>query len=155
MDELAERLERERGAGRSALEPPDFPGARPSGYDARPMPKKVSKPTTITAAGTPPKRIDEYVGRVNTGDRALSIAHMRSPAGWSEPGQRPEFSEYTVVLKGTLRVTHEQGSLDIREGEAVITEAGEWVQYSSPDPGGAEYIAVCLPAFSPETVHRS
>jgi mannose-6-phosphate isomerase-like protein (cupin superfamily) len=118
------------------------------------MPKLIAAPTRITAAGTPPKLIDEYVGRVNSGAAALSIAHMRSPAGWSEPGQRPEFDEYTLVLRGTLRVAHEQGKLDVQAGQAVITRRGEWVQYSSPDEGGAEYVAICLPAFSPDTVHR-
>jgi mannose-6-phosphate isomerase-like protein (cupin superfamily) len=118
------------------------------------MPKLISAPTRITAAGTPPKLIDEYVGRVNSGDAALSVAHMRSPAGWSEPGQRPQFDEYTLVLRGTLRVTHDQGKLDVRAGQAVIAHKGEWVQYSSPEEGGAEYVAICLPAFSPDTVHR-
>jgi mannose-6-phosphate isomerase-like protein (cupin superfamily) len=118
------------------------------------MPKLISAPTRITAAGTPPKLIDEYVGRVNSGDPALSIAHMRSPAGWSEPGQRPQFDEYTLVLRGTLRVTHEHGKLDVRAGQAVIAHEGEWIQYSSPEEGGAEYVAICLPAFSPDTVHR-
>jgi mannose-6-phosphate isomerase-like protein (cupin superfamily) len=118
------------------------------------MPTHISGPKRIPAAGSAPKLIDEYVGRLNTGDRELSIAHMRSPSGWSEPGQRPEFDEFTVVLKGTLRVTHSEGALDVRAGEAVIAHRNEWVQYSTPVPEGAEYIAVCLPAFSPETVHR-
>jgi hypothetical protein len=118
------------------------------------MPQHIEEPTRITAAGTPPKLIDEFVGRVNTKDGAVSIAQMRSPEGWSEPGQRPEFDEYTVVLKGMLRVAHEGGALEIRAGEGVITRAGEWVQYSTPAAGGAEYLAVCLPAFSPATVHR-
>jgi mannose-6-phosphate isomerase-like protein (cupin superfamily) len=117
-------------------------------------PRLIEKPTRVTAAGEPPKLIDEYVGRVNSGDERLSIAHMRSPEGWREPGQRPEFDEYTVVLRGLLRVKHEQGSLDVRAGQAVVTRAGEWVQYSTPEAGGAEYVAVCLPAFSPGTVHR-
>jgi len=108
----------------------------------------------ITAAGNKPKIIEEFIGRVNTGESRLSIAHMRSPGGWVEPGQTPEFDEFTVVLKGALRVTHKAGVLDVKAAQAVITHAGEWVQYSSPDPEGAEYMAVCLPAFSPQTVHR-
>ena len=116
------------------------------------MPRHIDKPTRITAAGNKPKLIDEYVGRVNSGTAALSIAHMRSPAGWSEPKQTPEFAEYTVVLSGALRVEHAGGAFDVRAGQAVIAEPGEWVRYSTPD--GAEYIAVCLPAFSPDTVHR-
>ena len=118
------------------------------------MPVHLPSPTRIVAAGTPSKAIDEYVGRVNSGTAAVSVAHMRSPSGWVEPGQRPAFDEYTVVLGGMLRVTHEGGTIDVRAGEAVIARRGEWVQYSSPGPEGAEYIAVCLPAFSPETVHR-
>jgi mannose-6-phosphate isomerase-like protein (cupin superfamily) len=118
------------------------------------MPRKIDAPTRIEAAGNKPKLIDEYVGRVNSGDGALSVAHMRSPGGWVEPGQRPEFDEYTVVLKGILRVEHEGGSLEIRAGQAVIAKAGEWVRYSTPEADGAEYVAVCLPAFSPGTVHR-
>jgi mannose-6-phosphate isomerase-like protein (cupin superfamily) len=118
------------------------------------MPRLIEAPTVIPAAGNKPKVIREFVGRANTQTTALSIAHMQSPAGWTEPGQRPEFDEYTVVLKGTLRVDFEGGSLRVAAGQAVIAEAGEWVRYSSPDPEGAEYLAVCLPAFSPETVHR-
>lgn len=118
------------------------------------MPTLIEKPTRITAAGNKPKRIDEFVGRVNSRTDAVSIAHMRSPSGWVEPGQTPEFDEYTYVLKGLLRVAHKGGSLDVRAGQAVITRNGEWVQYSTPLPDGAEYIAVCLPAFSPDTVHR-
>ena len=118
------------------------------------MPVHLPSSTRIVAAGSPPKAIDEYVGRVNSGTAAVSVAHMRSPSGWVEPGQRPAFDEYTVVLGGMLRVTHEGGTIDVRAGEAVIARRGEWVQYSSPGPEGAEYIAVCLPAFSPETVHR-
>jgi ethanolamine utilization protein EutQ (cupin superfamily) len=106
----------------------------------------------VEAAGTPPKVIDEFIGRVNTGTAALSIARMHSPAGWSEPGQTPEFDEFTLVLGGALRVAHRDGVLDVRAGEAVVAPAGEWVQYSTPE--GAEYVAVCLPAFSPDTVHR-
>jgi mannose-6-phosphate isomerase-like protein (cupin superfamily) len=118
------------------------------------MPELIPSPTRITAAGNKPKHIDEYVGRVNSTTDAVSIAHMRSPAGWVEPGQRPEFDEYTMVLRGALRVRHEAGELEVRAGQAVITRRGEWVQYSSPDAEGAEYVAVCLPAFSPATVHR-
>jgi len=116
------------------------------------MPRLIEKPTRIQAAGTKPKLIDEYFGRVNSATAAVSIAHMRSPAGWQEPGQTPEFDEYTVVLSGTLRVRSRAGDLDVRAGQAVIAAKGEWIQYSTPE--GAEYIAVCLPAFSPETVHR-
>ncbi len=118
------------------------------------MPQWIEKPTTITAAGNKPKRIDEYIGRVNTRTEPVSLAHMRSPSGWIEPGQTPEFDEYTVVLKGMLRVTHRGGAIDVQAGQAVIARRGEWVQYSTPGPEGAEYIAVCLPAFSMETVHR-
>jgi ethanolamine utilization protein EutQ (cupin superfamily) len=116
------------------------------------MPTLISQPTRIQAAGTKPKLIDEYIGRVNSKTTGLSVAHMRSPEGWSEPGQTPEFDEYTVVLKGMLRVAHKGGHLDVRAGQAVIAHRGEWVQYSTPE--GAEYIAICLPAFSPKTVHR-
>jgi ethanolamine utilization protein EutQ len=116
------------------------------------MPTLIDKPTRIEAKGTKPKTIAEYVGRVNSKTAAVSVAHMRSPAGWSEPGQTPEFDEYALVLKGALRVTHETGRLDVREGQAVIAHRGEWIQYSTPE--GAEYVSVCLPAFSPETVHR-
>lgn len=118
------------------------------------MPTLIPKPTRVAAAGTKPKLIDEYIGRVNTRTEAVSIAHMRSPAGWTEPGQTPEFDEFTVVLKGVVRVTHRDGVLDVAAGQAVIAHRGEWVQYSTPGPEGAEYIAVCLPAFSPDTVHR-
>lgn len=118
------------------------------------MPHHIAKPTRVEAAGVPPKTIEEFIGRVNSGTTAVSIAHMRSPEGWSEPAQTPEFDEYTLVLHGMLRVTHKQGAMNVREGEAVIAHRGEWVQYSSPEPGGAEYIAVCIPAFSPKTVHR-
>ncbi len=118
------------------------------------MPKHIIKPTRITAAGNKPKLIDEFIGMVNSGEKRLSIAHMRSPGGWVEPGQTPEFDEFTVVIKGLLRVTHKDGALDVNAGEAVVTHASEWVQYSTPGPDGAEYIAVCLPAFSPKTVHR-
>jgi len=116
------------------------------------MPTLIEKPTRIEAAGTKPKTIEEFVGRVNSKTSALSVAHMRSPAGWLEPGQTPEFDEYTLVLKGVLRVTHKNGTLDVGAGQAVVTHRGEWVQYSTPE--GADYISVCLPAFSPDTVHR-
>jgi mannose-6-phosphate isomerase-like protein (cupin superfamily) len=118
------------------------------------MPTKINGPSIIEAAGTKPKRIEEYIGQVNSSTNALSVARMISPAGWQEPGQRPAFDEYTVVLNGRLRVESEDGTIDIRAGEAVITYADQWVRYSTPEPEGAEYIAVCLPAFSPETVHR-
>lgn len=112
----------------------------------------IDGPTIVQAAGTRPKRIEEYVGRANTGEERLSVARMRSPAGWEEPGQRPEFDEFTVVLAGMLRVETPEGVLDVRAGQAVHAPAGEWVRYATPE--GAEYVAVCLPAFSPETVHR-
>ena len=118
------------------------------------MTKKIESPTVVPAEGTEPKIIEEYVGRVNTGDAAVSIARMRSPQGWEEPAQTPEFDEYTLVLDGMLLVEHEGGRVEVRAGEAVHTRAGERVRYSTPDPGGAEYVAVCLPAFSPDTVHR-
>jgi mannose-6-phosphate isomerase-like protein (cupin superfamily) len=118
------------------------------------MPTLIEKASRITAAGNKPKLIDEIVGRVNSKTDAVSIAHMRSPSGWVEPGQTPEFDEYTYVLKGSLHVAHKKGSLDVKAGQAVITRKGEWAQYSTPHPDGAEYIAVCLPAFSPDTVRR-
>ena len=118
------------------------------------MPTLISGPKVIEAAGNKPKLIREYVGRVNSATEATSIAHMQSPGGWIEPGQAPEFDEYTVVLKGMLRVTHRGGVIDVRAGQAVIAHRGEWVKYSTPEPEGAEYVAVCLPAFSPATVHR-
>lgn len=118
------------------------------------MPTLIQAPTRIQSAGNKPKIIQEFVGRVNSKTRALSVAQMKSPSGWVEPGQRPEFDEYTIVLKGTLRVEHEGDAIDVGAGQAVIARAGEWVRYSTPGPEGAEYIAVCLPAFSPETVHR-
>lgn len=118
------------------------------------MPTLVAKPTRITAAGNKPKEIREYVGRVNTKTAGVSVAHMTSPAGWVEPGQRPEFEEYTLVLRGMLRVEHEAGTIEVRAGQAVITHPGEWVRYSTPEPEGADYVAVCLPAFAPDTVHR-
>lgn len=116
------------------------------------MPMHIRTATRVHAAGNKPKIIEEFIGRINTGTEVVSIARMRSPLGWVEPGQTPEFDEYTLVLSGTLRVAHRFGVLDVHAGEAVIAHAGEWVQYSTPD--GAEYIAVCLPAFSPDTVRR-
>jgi ethanolamine utilization protein EutQ len=118
------------------------------------MPTLVAQPTRIRAAGTKPKLIDEFIGRVNTNTSGVSVAHMRSPQGWEEPGQTPEFDEFTLVLKGMLRVKHKDGEMDVPAGQAVIAHRGEWIQYSTPADGGAEYIAVCLPAFAMETVHR-
>ena len=118
------------------------------------MPTLIAQPTRIEAAGNKPKLIDEYIGRVNSKTSSTSVAHMRSPGGWVEPGQKPEFEEFTIVLKGMLRVEHKGGALDVRAGQAVIAHAGEWVRYSTPEETGAEYIAVCLPAFSMDTVHR-
>lgn len=118
------------------------------------MPQLIAAPTRVSAAGNLPKLIDEYVGQVNTNTPSVSVAHMRSPEGWQEPGQRPEFDEYTIVLKGMVHVECECGVMDIRAGQALWTKAGEWVRYSTPEPDGAEYIAVCLPAFSPDGVHR-
>jgi quercetin dioxygenase-like cupin family protein len=118
------------------------------------MPKFIEKPTVVAAAGTKPKQIQEFVGRVNSGHDGVSVARMVSPEGWLEPGQRPEFEEITLVLRGLLRVDHEGGTLDVRAGQAIVTLPGEWVRYSTPEAGGAEYVAVCLPAFSPSTVHR-
>jgi ethanolamine utilization protein EutQ len=118
------------------------------------VPTLISAPTRVEAAGNKPKLIDEYVGQVNSGTSAASVAHMRSPGGWQEPGQTPEFEEFTIVLRGMLRVEHGGGFLDVRAGQAVITHSGEWVRYSTPESDGAEYIAVCLPAFSVDTVHR-
>jgi len=118
------------------------------------MPTLISQPTRITAAGNKPKLIDEYIGRVNSKTSAASVAHMHSPQGWEEPGQSPEFDEFTIVLKGTLRVEHQTGAMEVNAGQAVIAHRGDWIKYSTPQDGGAEYIAVCLPAFSMETVHR-
>jgi mannose-6-phosphate isomerase-like protein (cupin superfamily) len=118
------------------------------------VPERITSPALVPADGTLPKTIEEYVGRASTGDHALSIARMRSPQGWAEPAQTPAFDEYTLVLTGLLVVEHEGGRLEIRAGQAVHTRAGERVRYSSPEQGGAEYVAVCLPAFSPETAHR-
>ena len=116
------------------------------------MPRLIDRPAVIESAGTKPKRIEEFAGRVNSGHSALSVARMRSPAGWEEPGQTPDFEEITVVLAGMLRVEHRGGTLDVHAGQAVVTSPGEWIRYSTPE--GAEYVAVCLPAFSPDTVHR-
>ena len=118
------------------------------------MPTLISKPTRIQAAGNKPKLIDEYFGRVNSRHDHVSIAHMRSPSGWVEPGQTPEFEEFTIVIQGMVRVNFKEGSMDVHAGQAVVASKGEWVQYSTPGPEGAEYFAVCLPAFSMETVHR-
>jgi mannose-6-phosphate isomerase-like protein (cupin superfamily) len=118
------------------------------------MPQLIPAPSIVEAVGTRPKRIEEYAGRVRTGHDNVSVARMVSPGGWEEPGQRPEFEEITVVLRGTLRVEHEGGTLEVAAGQAVIAHAGEWVRYSTPGPEGAEYVAVCLPAFSPQTVRR-
>jgi quercetin dioxygenase-like cupin family protein len=118
------------------------------------MSKKIKNPTIVKATGNKPKVIEEYIGRINSGTEKLSIARMRSPGGWKEPGQKPDFDEYTIVLKGVLNVGSEEGTMQVHEGEAVIAHSGEWVQYSTPGKEGAEYIAVCLPAFSPEIVHR-
>jgi mannose-6-phosphate isomerase-like protein (cupin superfamily) len=118
------------------------------------MPRLIEAPAIVHAAGTKPKRIEEYAGKVNSGHEAVSVARMVSPPGWQEPGQRPQFEEITVVLRGVLRVEYQAGVLDVRAGQAVITEPGEWIRYSTPQPEGAEYIAVCIPAFSPDTVHR-
>ena len=118
------------------------------------MPRLIDQPTTIEAAGNKPKLIEEFIGLVNSGHSDVSVARMKSPEGWVEPGQRPEFEELTVVLAGTLRVETEDGTLDVNAGQAVVANPGEWVRYSSPLEGGAEYVAICLPAFSPDTVHR-
>jgi mannose-6-phosphate isomerase-like protein (cupin superfamily) len=118
------------------------------------MPRLIHAPTVIAAAGTKPKKIEEFAGRVNSSHAQVSVAKMTSPSGWQEPGQRPEFEEITVVLRGTVRVEYEGGSLEVHAGQAVVTAPGEWVRYSTPGPDGAEYVAVCLPAFSPTTVHR-
>jgi mannose-6-phosphate isomerase-like protein (cupin superfamily) len=120
----------------------------------RPMPELIARPAIIQAAGNKPKIIEEYVGRVNSGHATVSVARMVGPEGWVEPGQRPEFEEVTVVIAGLLRVEHEDGVLDVRAGQAVIARPGEWVRYSCPEPGGAQYVAVCMPAFAPDAVHR-
>jgi quercetin dioxygenase-like cupin family protein len=118
------------------------------------MPTLIERPTVIASAGNKPKQIQEFAGRVNSGHAGVSVARMISPAGWQEPGQRPDFEEITVVLRGLLRVEHEDGTIDVRAGQAIVTAPGEWVRYSTPEADGAEYVAVCLPAFSPTTVHR-
>jgi quercetin dioxygenase-like cupin family protein len=118
------------------------------------MPRLIAAPAVVAAAGTKPKRIEEFAGRVNSGHAQVSVARMTSPTGWQEPGQRPDFEEITVVLRGMLRVEHEGGTLEVQAGQAIVTSPGEWVRYSTPGPDGAEYLAVCLPAFSPSTVNR-
>jgi quercetin dioxygenase-like cupin family protein len=118
------------------------------------MPTLIAAPAVVAAAGTKPKTIEEFAGRVNSGHAQVSVAKMTSPAGWQEPGQRPEFEEITVVLRGMVRVEHDGGVFDVHAGQAIVTTPGEWVRYSTPEPDGAEYVAVCLPAFSPATVHR-
>jgi len=118
------------------------------------MPTLIAAPAVVAAAGTKPKRIEVFAGRINSGHADVSVARMVSPSGWQEPGQRPDFEEITVVLRGMLRVEHKDGVLDVRAGQAVVTAPGEWVRYSTPEPDGAEYVAVCIPAFSPDTVHR-
>lgn len=117
------------------------------------MPTLIEHSTRVQATGNLPKIIDEYIGRLNSQEGRISVAHMRSPAGWEEPGQTPEFEEYTIVLRGSLHVRHNGGILEVRAGQAIIAHPGEWIQYSTPKQG-AEYIAICLPAFSPGTVHR-
>jgi quercetin dioxygenase-like cupin family protein len=118
------------------------------------MPSLISEPKRVAAAGTPPKIIEEFVGRVASGTESASVARMRSPAGWSEPGQRPDFDEFTLVLKGSLRVEHEGGVLEVGAGQALVARRGEWVRYSTPHAGGAEYVAICVPAFTLEAAHR-
>ena len=118
------------------------------------MPTLIAKPSRVQAAGTKPKVIDEYVGRVNTGQTDLSVAHMKSPAGWVEPGQAPDFDEYTLVLHGLLRVEHQEGTIDVGPGQAILVRRGEWVRYSTPQADGAEYVAICVPAFSLDSAHR-
>jgi mannose-6-phosphate isomerase-like protein (cupin superfamily) len=118
------------------------------------MPRLIEQPTIISAAGNKPKRIEEFAGRVNSGQGDVSVARMTSPQGWLEPGQRPQFQEVTLVLRGMIRVEHDGGATEVRAGQAIVTAPGEWVRYSTPEEGGAEYVAVCTPAFSPETVHR-
>jgi len=118
------------------------------------MPTLIETPAVIAPAGNKPKRIEEFAGRANSGHGAVSVARMVSPEGWMEPGQRPSFEEITLVLRGMVRVEHEHGTIDVRAGQAIVAHPGEWIRYSSPEPGGAEYVAVCMPAFSPETVNR-
>jgi quercetin dioxygenase-like cupin family protein len=118
------------------------------------MPRLIAAPAVVAAAGSKPKKIEEFAGRVNSGHAGVSVARMTSPSGWVEPGQRPDFEEITVVLRGVLRVEHEGGAIEVQAGQAIVTSPGEWVRYSTPGADGAEYVAVCLPAFSPATVHR-
>lgn len=118
------------------------------------MPRLIDSPTVVQAAGNKPKQIEEFVGRANSGHEDVSVARMVSPSGWVEPGQRPDFTEITIVLKGLLCVEFQSGRFDVRAGQAVVAEPGEWVRYSTPEEDGSEYVSVCLPAFSPETVHR-
>lgn len=118
------------------------------------MPHLIPSPSTIESAGNKPKRIEEYVGRINSGHTGVSVARMVSPPGWIEPGQRPEFEEITIVIAGTLQVEFEGGEYEVKTGQAIVTKPGEWIRYSTPTPEGAEYIAICIPAFSPATVHR-
>ena len=122
-------------------------------YEELSLPTLIASPTRVLAAGNKPKIIDEYIGRLNNHEKRISVAHMRSPAGWQEPGQKPEFDEFTLVLRGCLRVRHKDGVFEVRAGQAVVAHVGEWVQYSTPTEG-AEYVAICLPAFSLDTVHR-
>ena len=139
-------------SGKSEIGSPGL--LRYAGWRRKRLPTLIQAPTRIAPSGNKPKQIDEYIGRVNSRTEAASIAHMHSPRGWQEPGQTPEFDEFTVVLQGILRVEHKGGVLDVRAGQAVIAHRGEWIRYSTPGSEGAEYIAVCLPAFSPVTVHR-
>lgn len=133
----------------------EFPDtARPYAYSRRMPPVLIAKPARVAAAGTKPKLIDEYIGRVNSDTQPLSVAHMRSPAGWVEPGQTPDFDEFTIVLEGLLRVEYQGGVIDVHAGQAIITSKGEWVRYSTPDENGAQYIAVCSPAFTLDAAHR-
>ena len=118
------------------------------------MPRLIEGPTVVPAVGTKPKKIEEFIGRVNSGHESVSVARMTSPEGWVEPGQRPDFEEITVVLEGTVVVEHEGGSTTVRAGQGIVSEPGEWIRYSTPEPGGAKYVAICLPAFSPDIVHR-
>jgi mannose-6-phosphate isomerase-like protein (cupin superfamily) len=134
--------------------PPKKKSKRRQPKAGRRTPTLISQPTRIQSAGNKPKLIDEYIGRVNSKTASASVAHMRSPVGWLEPGQTPAFDEFTIVLKGTLRVEYKTGAFDVAAGQAVIAHAGEWIRYSTPQEGGAEYIAVCMPAFSMDTVHR-
>ena len=145
--------EANRVRGQKIYESSAFVGV-PNAIACRAMPKLIGKPTVVEATGNKPKLIQEFAGRVNTGQSHVSVARMLSPQGWEEPGQRPEFEELTIVLNGMLRLEYEGGSMDVRASQAVIASPGEWVRYSSPEPGGAEYVAICLPAFSPDTVHR-